>query len=905
MHKKKKILKVILCVALFFSFMVGSYATLSKVTPLVGNINYVWRDASTSIDDIGDKNSSPISGDYSKVGFDIMFGNTREMVTYTGEIPSALGNTEGFERVPFIEGSPSTKEYFGVDIPEDAKPEDIEKLGQGQTPKSLRIYALQNSQASFSLKKSIKQGMYSLSKGAAKLAGKGIQLLVMAKNIEMKSILEALQLKKVVKVFNNVFLYKDGKPSIFLIFALVSFIFLVVGAAFSFARGGTKKNSLSNLVIVLICGFMVTGMALSGRSESLATSFSNLANSLINTSTHDMLATDMWESKDGKSVPSSESVGYNETSLINKPIIDMQIATQFGVDSIDDLKVDKLKIPREINGVDLKQFDNNIGYYYWFANSASPVFDKGAINVESFKKKNYRTDLAPQRLSNMMTAMQKGYNASDAKGKEQLLQITNSLSNPAIGNGAFLFLLMTVEYIILVLALWRLALKNLQAKLLVAGSTLLLPVAGICLISGRKKLVDKGKMCLFIVVTCSIQIVVLSIVFDLMLYLIGIVTRADIMHLMLGIATSLMFFKFAPALSAQLSSLFTSINNAISPELNQALNAMKQSAKNRVNAFNRWNENREVTRKIADADGNIIETKVKNGKSGITGALGALTENALENPQSRKSTRALVNDLRSNKLTQDQKAAEEFSRAKSRSTKSMIKNAEEYKKHREKEMFAGGKQDFNSIKQDAVSDEIKEKMQKIKFDEVSATNMQLPQDLQEKYNKSLTGEHKLTDDEKLQLEKFTRTKAELADKIKKDKDRIVQELKDQIQNDTDTRYKSELEKALADEKAMQNELLRSTKSKIKGRNADRLRKSIAEREMLADKKLAELKAGNSSLSEISNMNLTDAEKLDSYNRHDAETFSDKTSRMISKTDLQKLIDEEKNSQRVMFKGKKK
>ena len=62
----------------------------------------------------------------------------------------------------------------------------------------------------------------------------------------------------------------------------------------------------------------------------------------------------------------------------------------------------------------------------------------------------------------------------------------------------------------------------------------------------------------------------------------------------------------------------------------------------------------------------------------------------------------------------------------------MIKNAEEYKKHREKEMFAGGKQDFNSIKQDAVSDEIKEKMQKIKFDEVSATNMQLPQDLQEK-----------------------------------------------------------------------------------------------------------------------------------------------------------------------------
>ena len=46
--------------------------------------------------------------------------------------------------------------------------------------------------------------MYSLSKSAAKLAGKGIQLLVMAKNIEMKSILEALQLKKVVKVFNNV-----------------------------------------------------------------------------------------------------------------------------------------------------------------------------------------------------------------------------------------------------------------------------------------------------------------------------------------------------------------------------------------------------------------------------------------------------------------------------------------------------------------------------------------------------------------------------------------------------------------------------------------------------------------------------------------------------------------------------
>ena len=76
---------------------------MGKVTPLVGNINYVWRDASTSIDDIGDKNSSPISGDYSKVGFDIMFGNTREMVTYTGEIPSALGNTEGFERVPFIE----------------------------------------------------------------------------------------------------------------------------------------------------------------------------------------------------------------------------------------------------------------------------------------------------------------------------------------------------------------------------------------------------------------------------------------------------------------------------------------------------------------------------------------------------------------------------------------------------------------------------------------------------------------------------------------------------------------------------------------------------------------------------------------------------------------------------------
>ena len=902
MHKKK-ILKATLLVMLFFSFMVGGYATLGKVTPLLGNVNYVWRDASTDIDDIGDKNNSPISDDYSKVGFDIMFGNTREMVTYTGEIPSALGNTEGFERIPFIEGSPSTKDYFGVDIPDDAKLEDIEKLGQGQTPKSLRIYALENSQASFNLKKSIKQGAYSLTKGTAKLAGKGIQLLVMAKNIEMKSILDALQLNKVVKVFNTVFLYKDGKPSIFLIFALVSFIFLVVGTALSFARGGTKKNSLSNLVLVLVCGFMVTGMALSGRSESLATSFSNLANSLVTSSTHDMLATDMWESKDGKSVPSSATVGYNETSLINKPIIDMQIATQFGVDSIDELKVDKLKIPNKINGVDLKQFDNNLGYYFWFADSSSPVFKNGEINVESFKKNNYRTDLAPERLSNMMTAMQKGYNASDAKGKESILKMTNSLSNPAIGNGAFLFLLMTVEYIILVLALWRLALKALQSKLLVAGSTILLPIAGICLISGRKKLVDKGKMCLFIVVSCSIQIVVLSIVFDLMLYLIGIVTKANIMNLMLGVALSLMFFKFAPALNAQLSTLFTNINNAISPELNQAMNAVKQNLKNKVNGFNQWNANREVTRKIADENGNIITAKVKNGKSGLLGAVGSMTENALENPQNRKSTRALVSELRSNKLAQDQKAAEEFSRAKSRSTKSMLKNAEEYKKHKEREMFTGGKQDFNSIKQDAVSDEIKEKMQKIKFDEVSATNMQLPQDLQEKYNKSLTGEHKLTDDEKMQLEKFTRTKAELADKIKKDKDKIVQELKDQIQNDTDTRFKAELEQALVKEKEMQNALLQSTKSKIKGKNSDRLRKSIAEREALADKKLEALKSG--STDNISSMTLTDAEKTDSYHKHDAETFSDKTNRlMMSKKDLQQALEEEKKSQRVMFKKKK-
>ena len=622
--------------------------------------------------DIGRSTGSRV--EVKKVSLNILYGINRDLVTYRGELPWVETHKDegdaldGWSGYPYQEDtyssssnsgtnpsygsatSPDAKSYWG-EIPDSVYSDgnfksvgDAEKVNNGSNGVvSLRLYALQHTSTDWWL--IFGQLFYFLFKGLAWLASMFITLVVMAKNIDMKFIMSALKLDTIGEALTKSFVINGVSISPFMGFCLIMFIFAVVAYTIKWVKGSEKTNSIWKILGTALLGFIILGVCILGQWSSLGGTISNAACKIMKE-----VATSFTTGAGGGEAFAVDiedddndnyTVQLSELSLVYKPFIDIQLCTQFGVTSVDNLCIDSSSNAK-LGGLDTsylagidsstnfkEEFNNNLGYYFWFANSS-------ASKKTSYNKTlpDTKAGVAEEKLSSMITALQNKYNTADDTQKDDILNMIQALSLPQTGTGILLMLGYTIVLVILGLVLIKYAINVLIAKLELFVALLGLTIAGPLMISNNKKLVQTGKFILGMLLIAFLEITVWSIFFDLIIYTVGIMLQATLPSMLVTIAFLLLFLHFNPYIAQKVKELLDTTTRSISPTFHQGRNQLRQSIRRGMNDVVDRVDNRKPKIVGYDENGNAI---TKSRKGDLMSRMAHMASNSLEDAHSRKS----------------------------------------------------------------------------------------------------------------------------------------------------------------------------------------------------------------------------------------------------------------------------
>jgi len=596
MRKTNKTLKVtrsivlLLCCIIFFSSFSAVYALG------LGKHNNVWDNLG---DDLGGSQTDTYpynrigqadwSGTIKSVGMDVLYGTTHGIVLYYGEVPhdetfNKDKRIDAWNGYPYREKTSisSTKDgidpyvYWGTKLEgkSEVTIEDLENVNTSDKIVSMRLYALSVSPTQFGFW--LGNIFYIVQVFFAGLGTKIINLLVIAKNIDMAFILENLGLEKLSEVANKAFIWNPdagsaGQISIFTAFCILIFLVSIVGYAISYARGTKKTMDIKEVLVPVFVGLIIIGMCLTGRINTLGSALSNgvtkVCNAIAGIATDSSGGSVFITDVSGDPNYENRCIQIQEMSLVNKCFIDMQICTQFGVSGIG--KLNLISLPNGSANTQYLMYDksldfntefgNNLGYYYWFADSNAA--DKTNKNITYPKTSPTANE---EKMSSMMTFLQACYNSASTEGqKESIRNIVYSFAKPHTMIGALRMFLFFGIMVVLALCLWRYVKDILVAKLKMLLALLGMAIAGPLMITGKPKLVQTGKDILGIIIISFIEITIHSIMFDAILFAVGIVISPDLLRLIVTFFLILLLWHFNKKLNEQIHKATESIERSV------------------------------------------------------------------------------------------------------------------------------------------------------------------------------------------------------------------------------------------------------------------------------------------------------------------------------------------------------
>ena len=605
------------------------------------------------------------------VSINIPYGITKDLVTYHGELPWHQTHTndgdslDGWAGYPYTDGTTwvdseydSSKGWGNSDFMGDTvtvsdywgsidtsilnnnhnftSKNSVESVNKNKVV-SLRLYALQHTKTGILVW--LGNLAYVIARFFAWLGAMFITLVVAAKNLDIDFILEALHIKDLGELLTQNFIGGgDLGLSPFTGFCIIMFMFAVVAYAIRWVKGSEKTKGIWSIIGTALLGAVFIGVCLAGRWEDLGSTVADaagkmtyaVANSLSSSSEGDAFVVDIGGDKSANKVTQMQ-----ELALVYKPFIDIQICTQFNVDSINDLKLDNLG---DSDGENAKtylaglgsasmhdDFNDNLGYYYWFANSSAK--EKVSHNT---KLPSTSASACEDKLNSMITYLQVQYNSSSSS---TIVNIMDGLSDPKTGAGFLLMLGFTIVMILLALVLIKYAINVLIAKIELFVALVGLVVAGPLILSNKDKLVKTGKSILGMLLIAFLEITAWSIFFDMILYTVAVMMAATMGRMLVTIAFLLLFLKLNPIIAQKIKELLDSSTRAISPEFHQARNAAKQKVRQYTRDAARKIDNSSKTVGY-DEDGNPITV---SRKGGLASRMANLAANATEDAHNRKS----------------------------------------------------------------------------------------------------------------------------------------------------------------------------------------------------------------------------------------------------------------------------
>jgi len=625
------------------------------------------------------------------LAFDTLYGTSRQLMNYVGEIPYANTHDEngkaysGFSSIPYNEytehsltndtSTGSAEDYWGTGVASAITTNgstltSYEALNSTGIL-SLRIYALQNAKSMDGLFVNASGFGYSIVSAIAGFVAYGCKFAVMLKNVSISSILETLKIDKLSTVLYNLFVVNESTNasgqvtgrtlSPIAVFCLVAFMFTVVGYVVSYIRGTQKSvNLLTDVVLIALCGLVVIYMGYGKNALTLGSGVANVTNALITSALEPDGETNIWTTSvvdsGNFSADSSETTMHSEISRINKLYIDIQICTQFGVASIDELDYANLgdtngNIARNIlskydfgnttisAGDVVTNFKNgsngNLGYYYWWANSPYATITNTSISQVNNSQS--------EKLTQMITYLQACYNhTSDTATRNNIQNIMLSLTRPHAASGALTMLMLAIVYVLLFICVITYALRAALAKMWLLLAIVFLPIAGLLLITANAKLTEYGKGLLGMFITSFVRVTVYSLLFDLVIHVVTQLLTTSFLNMVVVGLLIYIFFKLSPIINEALENTLTTFENRVAP----ATVSLRNTASRVATKYSRQHlDKHSEPEKIVGYDSNGQAIKVKSFGQRVSNAAASFIVNGAENGVNKKTWTKIGHEL--------------------------------------------------------------------------------------------------------------------------------------------------------------------------------------------------------------------------------------------------------------------
>lgn len=611
------------------------------------------------------------------VSLDVVYGITKDLVTYHGELPykETHSDTEkvkdGWSGYPYEEGTSMVENvnpdykgnndvlaenYWGkVPYNDDSftTVSNAENLNKPDVT-SLRLHALSHTKTGFLVW--LGNIAYIVARFFGWLGSMCVSLVVSAKNLETDFILEILRLDSLGEMLTSNFIGdKNGIGlSPFTGFCIIMFMLALVGYAIRWVRGREKTTSIWSIIATAGCGALVIGICLAGSWSSLGSTLGNAANKLVYAGAQ-ALSTGAEGSAFKVDITSKEDqnrvVQMQELSMVYKPYIDIQLCTQFNVNDVKDLNFEALgdtadgRLAQQtlagIGTLDLHEnFNNNLGYYYWFANSSAK--NKTHLNATLPPENGSANN---DKLSSMITYLQVLYNKGTPAQQTRILDIINGLSDPETIDGMLLMFAFTVVMVLLTLVLLKYAINVLIGKIELFIALIGLTVAGPLILTNKKKLVDTGKGILGMMVVAFLEITVWSIFFDLIIYVVASLMAASLDRMLVTIAFLLLFLKFNPVIAQKIKELLDKTTRTVSPSFHRGKATLQNNLRRKANEMANKIDN---STRLVGHDENGEEIREYRA-GGLMSRVAHLAANATEDPRNRKTWNKLRTEANENR----------------------------------------------------------------------------------------------------------------------------------------------------------------------------------------------------------------------------------------------------------------
>ena len=662
-RKSNRALPIIIFTAML---VVLTYSAVSVVNASsLGKRSKAWKRIETSVD--AEEDTYPYNSDTAQitsVSMDILYGTSRDLVTFFGEVPyvetyDGDKRASGWSGYYAIEGtsiqtgnknppfnSISAADYWGIDEWTGVKVGDVD-LGalpgktavtinemdavNSQGVRSLRLYALANSESNggwfFGMDYSIGRGyiFYSFQQMMCKLGNTIIKLLITVKNISVDTFLDVLHLGDLSNFVTHNFIgFKVAGGTFWLSpftgFCIIMGMFAIASYGISQATGKSKKVSMPTLLARIGLGVILIMVCVLGKVTDLGSTAANLVSGFLYTIDGSLSASNNSAFTIMIDDPENQNriIQMQEMSIVNRTFMNVQIATQFGVDDITDLDVNNLgdtdfKIAHEVlYGLGSSKFEEdfggNLGYYFWFADSGASY-----KTVHNAQYPQLSTAAPEAKMSSMISYMQRLHTIAraktDTKTMNKLEKMTIAFADPSPWAGGIKLFLLSIILILLALCLWKYGLLVLRSKLEMFFALMGLAVAGPLIVTNKDKLVKTGTNILGMILVSFVNITVYSIFFDLVLYFTAaVLSGGSFLSMILTILLLILLLIFNPALQAKLNQILESTGRKYAPGYMRARQTAITAARKRSDKIEKWYGNREHTVGY-DKNGKAIKKK--------------------------------------------------------------------------------------------------------------------------------------------------------------------------------------------------------------------------------------------------------------------------------------------------------